>query len=154
MAKQFIAYPAAWMKEIYTHFKNPADCSRKCGINRNNLYKSFRKNGYISENMLIVISEKMNLSPLCFIDLKTHEHFYNDSYKMTFQEYKALLAAQSIMLASGSKRTDYLIPTLKLWAGLSDVEIACLPDSVQADLYFGIWKLIDQTLKDHLPGWY
>lgn len=154
MAKQFIAYPAAWMKEVYTHFKNPADCARKCGINRNNLYKSFRKNGYISENMLIAISEKMNLSPLCFIDLKTHEHFYNDSYKMTFQEYKALLAAQKIRKKSGSKKNDQIISTLQLWGGLSDFEISTLPDTVLADLSIRIWKLIDQTLKDHLPGWY
>ena len=154
MAKQFIAYPAAWMKEIYTHFKNPADCSRKCGINRNNLYKSFRKNGYISENMLIAICRKMDIAPICFTELKTHDYFYNDSYKLTFSEYEKMLAAQSIMLASGSKSPDNLIPTLKLWAGLTDIEIAALPDTIRADLSIRIWKLIDQTLKEHMPGWY
>lgn len=151
--KMFIAYPDAWKEEVLSHFGSPTKCAKQCGVQRSNIYKSFQKRGYISENMLIMICRKMNLAPVCFTDIKMHDYFYNDSHKMTFSEYEKVLTAQSIMEASGSSRNNYLIPTLKLWAGLSDLEIAAIPDSVQEKLYASIWKLIDRTLRNHISGW-
>ena len=154
MAKNYIAYRSEWKDEIISHFGDIKTCAKQCRINRSNLHKSFQPGGYISDNMLIAVCKKMDLAPVCFTDLKMHNLFYNDEYKMSFQEYKTLLKSNKIMKTSGSKKmNDKLTPTLQLWAGLTDIEVAALPDSVKLDLSLKISKLISDTLQKNLPGW-
>lgn len=158
MASYYIRYPLEWRNEIESNFGSISNCAKQCRIGRRNLYRSFDSNGYISENMLNAICKKIDRAPICFTDLRMHDHFYNDDYKMTYKEYTVLMAAlmksQKIKMASGSKeKNDMLTPTLQLWAGLSDVEIAALPDSVKLKLSLQISKLIEETLTKNLPGW-
>lgn len=154
-----IHYRDEWKNEIISHFGNITNCAKQfrnsdCKIHRSNISRSCNASGYISEKMLIAICQKMDLAPICFIDLKMHDHFYNDEYKMSFQEYKTLLKSNKIMKTSGSKKkNDKLTPTLQLWAGLTDIEVAALPDSVKLKLSLQISKLISETLQENLPGW-
>ena len=155
MSKYFIAYPSDWKNEIITHFGSISRCAEMCHVDRCNIYKSFDGDGYISEKMLIAICKKMNLSPLCFVDSAFHGYYYSDSYKMTYADYEAIMKAQEIMEAAGDPSgIDYLIPTLKIWAGLSDAEIASIPVSVKLELTTKIDNLINETLKNCLDSWY
>lgn len=154
MAKFYICYREEWKNEIISCFGSVTKCAAQCGISRNNLHKSFRPPGYISEKSLMRICQKLNLSPLCFLDTKTsHDFYYNDNYKMSYAEYKNLLQSQRILSAAGSSGNNFIVPVLKLVAGLDDQQIDALPDSVKVSLSLRISKLINETLKKNLPGW-
>ena len=154
MAKFYICYREEWKNEIISCFGSVTKCAAQCGISRNNLYKSFRPPGYISENSLIEICKRLDLSPLCFLDTKkSHEYIYNEKNKQPFSEYKKALQAQKINRAAGSSGNDFIIPVLKLCAGLDDDQINALPDSVKVSLSLRISKMINDSLKKYLPGW-
>lgn len=154
MAKFNICYREEWKNEIISCFGSVTKCAAQCDISRSNLYKSFRPPGYISEKSLMRICQKLNLSPLCFLDTSTsHIFYYNDSHKMSYSEYINLLQAQEINRAAGSSGNDFIVPVLKLCAGLDDKEINALPDSVKVSLSLKISKMIGDSLKKYLPGW-
>ena len=153
MARYFIAYPSDWENEIITHFGSISRCAKMCHVNRCNIYKSFGGDGYISEKMLMAICRKMDLAPICFTETKMHNTFYNDAHKWTFSEYERVKEFHAIQQASGDPDADWFVILLKTWGGLSNFEIASIPEDVKTDLYFKIVYLIDDTLSKNLPGW-
>lgn len=154
MAKFYICYREEWKNEIISCFGSVTKCAVQCGISRSNLYKSFTPPGYISENSLIEICKRLDLSPLCFLETKTsHKYFYDEKNKQSFSDYKKILQAQKINRAAGSSGNNFIVPVLKLVAGLDDKQIDALPDSVKVSLSLRISKMINDSLKKYLPEW-
>lgn len=138
-----------WRHEIEQHFKTISECGRQCEIKRENLYKSFYPNtGYISDSSFLDICKKMDLSPLCFIDGKYHDYYYNDHYKMTYKEFTALAYRQKHV------DCDLIEHILKICAGLTDQDIEQIDKLTLLKLNLDIHKRIYETLHEKLPNLY
>lgn len=151
----FIKFRDAWKQEIITHFGSISSCARSCRIIRNNLQKSISDaSGYISENMLLTVCKQMNLAPLCFTDHPDHDAFYNQRYKMTFEEYEQLSISRQ--LRTVDKHRAIYSPEdaiLKIIAGLTDQELAMLPLEKKSRLLLMVSKTVDAELEGFIPEW-
>ena len=155
MAKQFIKYTDAWKDEIISHFGSVSSCARFCGIIRTNLQKSISgKDGYISERMLLIVCRNMNLAPLCFTDQLNHNTFYNDNYKMSFDEYRQLSISKQLRTDSMRNKTYTSADAVsKITAGLTDREIELLPSTARSKISLMISQIIDAELEAFIPDW-
>lgn len=155
MAKQFIKYTDEWKDEIISHFGSVSSCARFCGIIRTNLQKSISgKDGYISERMLLIVCRNMNLAPVCFTDHPDHDAFYNQRYKMTFEEYEQLSISRQ--LRTVDKHRAIYPPEdaiLKIIAGLTDQELAMLPLEKKSRMLLMVSKTVDAELDGFIPDW-
>lgn len=152
-------YQALFEKEIIAHFGSITDCEKVCHVQRSNIYKAITPgNGYISEKMLHSICRKMDLSPLCFIDDPEkhpfHNSFYNEEYKMTFEEYEQLSISRQ--LRTVDKHRAIYPPEdaiLKIIAGLTDQELAMLPSEKKSRMLLMVSKTVDAELEGFIPDW-
>lgn len=155
MAKYFIEYREEWREEIINHFGSVCACAKVCRIDRANLQNCVSgATGYISENTFLTVCRKMNLAPVCFTDHPAHSAFYNDHYKLSFDEYRQLCVSRSLSAdCDTGVRYDSIDTVLKLVAGLTDDELKHMPTSTKMQISLKINADIDQILKDNLSGW-